>query len=111
MRKGNNSLIHTMTHIQRMNARRDLVVLFRICVLLGILLVSSIPGAMAVVISFVFGYTPWWSSEITLLFFTLSTPVVAVVLLVTSPHVLNLWKKHFHLHRPTAITAATVRVD
>ncbi len=37
MRQENNSLMETMTQIQQINARRDLVVLFRICVLNGLL--------------------------------------------------------------------------
>jgi hypothetical protein len=38
IRRGNNVLLQTMSPIQRMSARCDLVVLSRICIILGLLL-------------------------------------------------------------------------
>jgi hypothetical protein len=42
MQRENNHLFHTMTRIQQMIARRDLIVLFQICLLIGLLMIIII---------------------------------------------------------------------
>ena len=64
LRKGNNHLILTMPYIQQTIARRNSVVLFRICLLVGILLITSIPSLISLLIYIFTGYVPWWSVQI-----------------------------------------------
>jgi hypothetical protein len=59
IRQRNNNLLQTMTQIQLISARRDLVVLFRICILLGIIMIVAIPVATAFCIYIFIGYKPW----------------------------------------------------
>ncbi|CAF0963939.1 unnamed protein product [Adineta steineri] len=97
MRQGNNSLIHTMTHIQQVTARRDLIVLFRICILLGLLMAFFIPSTIILSIYNFTGYLPWWSSQIQWLVFITSIMCVTIVLAFISPHIRHLWTiKLFH---------------
>ncbi|UJR20220.1 hypothetical protein I4U23_023351 [Adineta vaga] len=99
MRQGNNSLIQTMTHIQKITARRDLIVLFRICILLGLLMVFYIPSSIILFIYIATGYLPWWSSQIQWLVFSISIICVTIALALISPHVRHLWTmKLFHRH-------------
>ncbi|CAF1029813.1 unnamed protein product [Adineta steineri] len=95
MRRGNNRLILTMTQIQQISARRDLIVLSRICTLLGLLLTISIPAMIAYFIYLSSGYLPWWLSQSQWLAFSLITCIVTIVLLIISPHVRKLWTKKF----------------
>ncbi len=46
MKRGNQSFIRTITHIQQVNAQRELIVLFRRYILLGLLSTISIPVAV-----------------------------------------------------------------
>jgi len=59
IRKGKNSLIQTMTHIQQITTRRDVIVLFRICILHGLLIVTVIPSAVILIMYCFTKYSPW----------------------------------------------------
>jgi hypothetical protein len=90
-RRENNDLIQTMTQIQQISARRDLVVLFRICIVLGLLMTDAIPSAIILLIARFTGSVSWWSTQTQWLVFTLSATTVSVVSALISPHLRNLW--------------------
>ena len=97
MRKINNSLIQKMTQIQQMTARRDLVVLFRICLLVGLLTIISIPSIISFIISNLTGDLLWWSTPVQWLVLILSIISVTISLAFVSSHVTNLWTKNFYI--------------
>ncbi|UJR11234.1 hypothetical protein I4U23_015416 [Adineta vaga] len=99
MHRRDNHLLQTMTRIQEMNARRDLVVLFRICIIHGFLSIFFTPSSVLLFIYIGTGYEPWWSPQFQWLFLCLSTTCISVTLLFISPHVQNLLKKRFHRRR------------
>lgn len=107
IRRRNNSLIQTMTQIQLISVRRDLVVLFRICLLLGIIMIVAIPVVIAFCIYIFTGYKPWWTSQIQRLVFNLSAASVTVILALMSPHVCNLWRRN---HHQTVISPAIIQI-
>ena len=111
MRRGNNSLLHTMTQIQQKSARRDLVVLLRICILLAILLTIWIPIAIGFLFYVRSGVKPWWLGQIQRLIFHLSTASVSVSLLMISPHIWNLWKRNTVRQHPSVVTPANIRIN
>jgi hypothetical protein len=87
-----------MTRIQQMTVRRDIIVLFRICILLGLLMAFFIPSTIILLIYNFTGYLPWWSSQIQWLVFSLSITSVSIVLALVSPHVRNLCIINTHYH-------------
>lgn len=94
VRLNSTNLRSTMTRIQLANARRDLLIHFRICVLLGLLLVSMTPAMISVNMYLIARYLAWWSYEIHWLSFILTMSIVSLVLLLISPHVKNLWRQN-----------------
>ncbi|CAF3605260.1 unnamed protein product [Adineta steineri] len=106
MRRRNNNDIEIMTQLQRMIVQRDLVVLFRLLILLGILMTFGIIPVMIILINIFTGLVPWWSSQIQWLVFNILTTIVSIVLIIISPHFHNLWKKkpsHLHCHRHAVV--------
>ena len=108
MRRGNDSLIQTMTEPQKISARRDVVVLFLICILLALLLAFFIPSTVILSIYNFSGYLPWWASQIQWLVFIVSILSMTISLALISPHVRNLWtqnstrRQHHHRNRTAA---------
>ncbi len=105
IRRGNNNLIQTMTLI---NAHRDLVVLFRICLLLGLIAIVSIPLIVTYLIYILTGSIPWCSAPIQWLVLSLSITIVTVALGLISPHIWSLLKKHSRRH--TAVISVNIRI-
>jgi hypothetical protein len=105
MRRGHHSLTQAMTHIQQVTARRDLIVLFRICIVLALLMAFFIPSTVILVIYNFTGYLPWWSSQIQWLVFSTSIASATIVLALVSPHVRNLGTFNLILRRrqPTTV--------
>jgi hypothetical protein len=98
IRRGQNSLLQTMTHIQQITTRRDIIVFFRICILNGLLMVTFIPSAVILIIYCFAKYSPWWASQNLWLDFSLLITIVTLVLALVSPHVRNLWRRNTHRH-------------
>lgn len=108
MRRGNNHFNETMTEIQKISARRDLLVLFRICLLLGLLMLFFIPSAIILFIYNFTGILLWWSVDVQWLTFSFSICSVTVLLVFISPHVQSLWTQnvvHQQRQRQTPQTA------
>ena len=95
MRRSKNSLIQTTVHNQKLIARRDIIVLSRICILFGLVLSIAIPSLTTLFIYDFTGYLPWWSTEIQWFSFMSTLTIVSVVLALSSPHVRNLRIRHF----------------
>ena len=91
IRRGHTHLLENMSQIQQISARRDLIVLFRICLLLSLLMSFFIPSLVLLVIYQRTGYLAWWASQVQWLVFITSVTCVTVALAVISPHVYNLW--------------------
>ncbi|UJR11265.1 hypothetical protein I4U23_015447 [Adineta vaga] len=96
MHRRDNNLLQTMSRIREMSARRDLIVLFRICIIHGLLLVFFTPSVILLFIYIGTGYVPWWSSQVQWLVLSFSIACVSVLLLFVSPYVRELWIKRFH---------------
>jgi len=111
MRRGNNDLIQTMTQIQQISARRDLVVLLRICIILGLLLAFFTPSIILLYIYIFTGYAPWWSSQVQWLAITLSITSVSVTIPLVSPHVRDLWTRNLHGHHHNIVAPAVIRIN
>jgi len=109
-RRENHGLMHTMTQIQRISARRDLIVLSRICILLGLLLSVFIPSLITLFIYNLTGYLPWWSYQTDCIVFSLSFISVTISLAIVFPHVRNLWtaNHHHHHHQNHAVVVPVV---
>jgi hypothetical protein len=98
-------LRQTMTQIQRLTIQRDIIVLFRICILLGLMISFFIPVTIIFIIISSTGYSPWWSSQARWITYVISMSSVTIVLTFISPHVMNLWKNFIRtrkrIHRAT----------
>ncbi|CAF0866170.1 unnamed protein product [Adineta steineri] len=101
VRKRNHNLVQA-------SARRDLIVLFRICILVGLLMIIPVPTMIGFFIYFSSGYLPWWLSQFQWFAFSLITNIATIILILISPHVRILWTKTFHhpRHHPAAIVFA-----
>lgn len=111
VRQNSNGLLQTMTHVQLAGARRDLVVHFRICVLLGLLMICVIPAFISVNTNLIFHYLLWWSYDIHWAFFILTMTTVSWVLLLISPHVRRLWKQDRVDPLHTMMNPCTIRTN
>ena len=100
-----------MTQIQQTRARRDVIILSRICLLLGILLIIFIPSIVTFFITFFTNYVPWWSIQIQWLVFSLSVTCIDIVLALVFPHVRNLWRRNPRCHHQTTVMLAVVRAN
>jgi hypothetical protein len=81
-----------MTQIQRLAVQRDIIVLFRICILLALMVSFFIPATIIFIISDSTGYLPWWSSQFRWITYVISMSNVTIALTLISPHVMDLWK-------------------
>ncbi len=108
-RRRSNSLINTMTHIQQASARRDVIVLYRICMLVGLMMTLTTPLIIGYFTYISSGYLPWWLSQLQSLIFSLIIHIVTIIIVFISPHVRALWRKFFCCyHRPTPVLAINV---
>jgi hypothetical protein len=92
----------------QINAHRDLIVLFRICLLLGLIAIVSIPLIVTYLIYILTGSIPWCSAPIQWLVLSLSISIVTVALGLISPHIWSLLKKHSRRH--TAVISVNIRI-
>ncbi|UJR24488.1 hypothetical protein I4U23_005863 [Adineta vaga] len=107
IRGRNHNLILTMTNIQQINVRRDLIVLYRICILVGLLMTIPIPITIGYSIYWCSNYLPWWLSQFQWLIFSVIINMITIILIFISPHLRILWTKTFHRrHYPTAVVFA-----
>ncbi|CAF0864841.1 unnamed protein product [Adineta steineri] len=105
VRKRNHNLVQA-------SARRDLIVLFRICILVGLLMIIPVPTMIGFFIYFSSGYLPWWLSQFQWFTFSLITNITTIILILISPHVRILWTKTFHhphRHRVAVVFANNIR--
>lgn len=85
------NLRHHVTQVQLSIARRDTIVLFRICILLIPMLTFCVPSTIVYIIHMLTGYQPWWSFQSEWLSCMLSMWCVNLILAYVSPHVRILW--------------------
>lgn len=111
MRRGNNSFMQTMTQIQQISARRDLVVLFRVCILIGLLTIFFLPSVILLFNYIATGYIPWWAAPSQWFTLSLSTTIVIIILPLLSPHVQNLWSTNVQRHRHVAIALVGTKIN
>ncbi|CAF1500353.1 unnamed protein product [Adineta steineri] len=105
VKKGNHNLVQA-------SARRDLIVLFRICILVGLLMIIPMPTTIVCLIYLFSGYLPWWVSQLQWFAFSLITNIATIILILISPHVRILWTKTFHhphRHRVAVVFANNIR--
>ncbi|UJR20206.1 hypothetical protein I4U23_023337 [Adineta vaga] len=90
--RNENQIRHHLTQIQLVTARRDLIVLFRICILFIFMIIFIIPNFISFFIYLIWKYDVGWLEQVQWLFYVLSMTGVTVVLPFISPHISNLWK-------------------
>lgn len=105
-RTANTHLRQPMTQIQIIAAQRDMVVLFRICILIVPMLMFSVPTVIVFVAYLTEGRKLWWSIQVQWLVFVISMTFVNVILALISPHVRNLFPGY--CRRPRRIQATTI---
>ena len=110
-RRNNHNLMQTMTQIEQISARRDMIVLSRICILLGLLLSIFLPSIVVLFVKLSIGYLPWWSSQIQWFIFSLIITCIIIVLAIVFPHIRYLWKRNSHREDPKPLRLAIVRID
>ncbi|CAF0929913.1 unnamed protein product [Adineta ricciae] len=94
IKQDRHSTVFTVARIQQVTARRDLIVISRLCVLFGLLTMISIPAVTGYFIYVFTGYLPWWLSSLQWLVFSLIMNIVTIVLVFISPQVRILFTCH-----------------
>lgn len=81
-----------VSQIQRVAIQRDVIILFRICIHLGLMISFFIPATIILIVSLFTGYLPWWSAQARWITYVISMTSVTMTLGFISPHVKSLWK-------------------